>query len=133
MEREWSLRRPPPYFESFNVAPGRDVPVVRSTAEGRVCDLMRWPMIPRWAKGQPVKFSTSNARAETMKEKTTYRGPWQRGQRCLLPVIGFYEWQVIEGQKQKQPWFIHLADRETFALSGLWESVFEPQLDEIVL
>ena len=119
LEREWELIRAPGPFESFNVAPTTQVPIVRQGEAGRECEMVRWGLIPHWAKGKPGKYSTINARCETMQTAASYRGPWKRGQRCLFPVSGFYEWQVTESGKQ--PWYIHLAKQETFALAGLWE------------
>ena len=122
LERAWHLSRPPPLFWSFNVAPGTNVPVVRLHDGQRHPQLMRWGLIPFWAKGKPPKYSTINARAEGVKTAASYRGPWKRGQRCLFVVNGFYEWQVVPGQRVKQPWYAKLREQETFALGGLWDT-----------
>ena len=120
MEREWTLRRPPPLFDSYNVAPTQDVPVVRDTDEGRECILMRWGLVPFWAKGVPPKYSTINARIETITTAPTWRGPWKRDQRWILPTLGFYEWQDRPGGRQ--PHYIHLTDQALFGFAGLWDS-----------
>ncbi len=124
IEREWSLppRHDPlgDYIRSYNVAPSQRVPVVRERDGRRSCDLLRWGLVPFWAKGVVPKFSTINARVETMTTAASYRGPWKKGQRCIVPVLGFYEWQLIGARKQ--PWFIHLRDRELFGLAGLWDA-----------
>ncbi len=120
LERDWELTRPPPLFESYNIAPTTMVPVVRERFGERTCELIRWGLVPFWAKGVPPKLSTINARVETIATAPSYRGPWQRGQRCILPALGFYEWQVQEAGKQ--PWFIHLADQAVFGLAGLWDT-----------
>ena len=119
-ERDWSLHVPAPLFESYNVAPTMLVPAVRERAHRRSCDLLRWGLVPHWAKGIPPKYGTINARIETLATAASYRGPWQRGQRCILPVLGFYEWQVL--QERKQPWYVHLADQRVFGLAGLWDA-----------
>jgi putative SOS response-associated peptidase YedK len=119
MERDWALARKPPKFESYNVAPSQLVPVVRTRDGDRDCGLIRWGLVPFWAKGIPPKLSTINARVETMATAASYRGPWKRSQRCILPALGFYEWQLREGGKQ--PYFIHLTDRELFGFAGLWD------------
>lgn len=119
MEREWSLSRPPPVFESYNIAPSQSVPVVREHGGQRTCELIRWGLVPRWAKGIPPKLSTINARIETIETAASYRGPWKQGQRCILPALGFYEWQVRD--TGKQPFYVWLADRPLFGLAGLWE------------
>jgi len=123
LEREWDLRGPPPLFASYNVSPTMNVPVVRRFGEAEAeAVLMRWGLIPFWAKGVVQKYSTINATCERVQTAPAYRNPWKRGQRCLLPVNGFYEWQALTTQKAKQPWYIHLADRDIFGLGGLWES-----------
>lgn len=124
LERDWQLTRPPPLFESYNVAPTTNVPVVREREGVRTCELIRWGLVPFWAKGIPPKLSTINARVETIATAATYRTPWKRGQRCILPALGFYEWQVRESGKQ--PWYIHLADQAVFGLAGLWDSSLAP-------
>ena len=122
LERQWSLRRPPPIFASYNVAPGTAVPVVRLMPDGgREATLMRWGLIPFWAHGVAPKYSTINATAERIETAPAYRGPWKRGQRCLFPINGFYEWQAIPGHKAKQPWYIHVRSEEVFALGGVWD------------
>ena len=70
-EREWSITpRDVKIFQSYNVHPGMDVPIIRADADNeRDCILARWPLIPVWAKGEPVKFNTSNARSETMADE----------------------------------------------------------------
>lgn len=122
LERAWHLSGPPPLFASYNVAPGIQVPVVRLEDGRRKAHLMRWGLIPFWAKGKPPKYSTINARAEGVKTAASYRGPWKRGQRCLFAVNGFYEWQSVPGQRVKQPWYVTLRDQEIFALGGLWDA-----------
>ena len=120
LEREWALSRAPPPFESYNVAPTQNVPVVRQRDGLRLCELLRWGLVPYRAMGIPPKFSTINARVETIATVPTYRGPWQRGQRCVLPALGFYEWQLVGGRKQ--PWYIHLTDQQVFGFAGLWDA-----------
>lgn len=122
-DRNWqnffSLKQPPPPFESYNIAPSQRIPVVYRVADANECELMRWGLIPFFAHGIPGQYSTINARAETVAASPAYRGPWKRGQRCIVPANGFYEWQ--ERQDGKQPYFIHLADRELFGFAGLWD------------
>lgn len=119
---EWDLIRNVPEFESYNVAPTQSVPVVRHMPEGNVVDLVHWGLIPFWAKGVPPKYSTINATVEKIQDGATWRGPWKRGQRCALLANGFYEWQVLEDGKTKQPYYIHLNDQELFGFAGLWDS-----------
>lgn len=120
LEREWELTRTPPDFESYNVAPSQQVPAVREQDGERSCTLLRWGLVPFWAKGVPPKYSTINARVEGMTSAPSYRGPWKRGQRCILPALGFYEWQVQE--RGKQPYLIRVTDQPLFGLAGLWDA-----------
>src|SRR5687768_4921525 len=81
-----------PWSPSFNVAPTQKVPVVRIKEGQRAGETLRWGLIPFFAKGEPPKYSTINARVETVETAASYRGPWKRGQRCLQVASGFYEW-----------------------------------------
>ena len=97
IEREFNLVRAEWQFPpSYNVAPTDDVPVVRLNKEGeRTGSRMHWGLIPYWAKGVAPKFSTINATIEKLTEAASWRGPWSRGQRCIMPATGFYEWQLL--------------------------------------
>jgi putative SOS response-associated peptidase YedK len=81
---------------------------------------MRWGLVPFFAKGVPGKYSTINARIETMATSPAYRTAWKRGQRCILPALGFYEWHV-EANGGKSPFYIHAANQEVMPLAGLWD------------
>jgi len=109
-----------PWSPSFNVAPTQNVPVVRIRNGNRVGEMLRWGLIPYFAGGEPPKYSTINARIETVQTTPSYKGPWQRGQRCLQVASGFYEWH-LEPNGRKYPYFIHLADQEYFAFAALWD------------
>ncbi len=122
LERDWHLIRHVPPFESYNVAPTQSVPVVRHGAQGNELVLLRWGLIPFFARGIAPTYSTINARIETVQTAASYRGPWKRGQRCAVIASGFYEWQVQADGKTKQPFYIHLNDQENFAFAGLWDS-----------
>lgn len=115
-EREWGLVTPwHRAFGSHNVSPTQDVPVIVSTDGDRAGVFMRWGLIPAFAHGQAGKYNTINARIETVEKSPAYRGPWRRGQRCVVPVVGFYEWQG------RQPHFIYRADGHQMGLAGLWD------------
>jgi putative SOS response-associated peptidase YedK len=120
-ERALQLARVSWSFEiSYNVAPTQSVPVVRGTCGEREGVMMRWGLIPFFAKGVAPKYSTINATLEKLDNGAVWRGPWNRGQRCILPAAGFYEWHLNEAG-QKHPFFIHLADQEVFGFAGLWD------------
>jgi putative SOS response-associated peptidase YedK len=123
IEREFNLVHTEWQFPpSFNVAPTQSVPIVRSSAGERRGSLMRWGLIPFFAQGVPPKYSTINARIETVRTLASYRGPWERGQRCLVVARGFFEWQVQVDGKTKIPYYIQTNDQEILAFAGLWDS-----------
>jgi len=105
---------------SYNVAPTQQVPVVRFEDGENVGLMMRWGLIPFFAKGEPPKYSTINARIETFETAASYRGPWKRSQRCLQLAGGFYEWHLDENGR-KAPYLIKLNDQDVFAFAGLWD------------
>lgn len=103
----------------YNIAPTQAVAVVRLTPESRrQFTLMRWGLIPSWAKDPGIGNSLINARSETLAEKPSFRSAFKR-RRCLIPADGFFEWQKLE--QRKQPYFIGLKDYRPFAFAGLWE------------
>ncbi len=102
----------------YNIAPSRDVAVVRETGGGRALSMLRWGLIPSWAKDPKIGYRMINARAETVAEKPSFRVALRR-RRCLIPATGFYEWKAVPGGKQ--PYNIQLVDGGLFAFAGLWE------------
>ncbi|MEO8062989.1 MAG: SOS response-associated peptidase [Pseudomonadota bacterium] len=107
-------------LSSYNVAPAREVPVIRLAEGEREGVMMRWGLIPPFLKGESPKYATINARVETMEASPAYRDPWKKGQRCVVPADGFYEWHQPLG-RPKQPWFIGLANKEVMPFAGLWD------------
>jgi putative SOS response-associated peptidase YedK len=108
----------------YNIPPGTDIPVIRQSPEGkRVLHLLRWGLVPHWAKDPSIGNKLNNARGESVAEKPSFRDAFRR-RRCLIPADGFYEWKT-EG-KVKQPYFISLKSGEPLAMGGLWESWRRP-------
>ncbi len=103
----------------YNMAPTQEAAIVRVPAAGapRTLDRLRWGLIPAWAKDPAIGNRMINARAETVAEKPAYRDSFRR-QRCLVAADGFYEWK--RQGKAKQPYLIRRADRQPFAIAGLW-------------
>ena len=104
----------------YNVAPSQQAPVIRWLEGAPRLDELRFGLVPFFAKGQAGRYATFNARLETLETSPSFRGPWRRAQRCLVPAQGFYEWHV-NPDGSKQPYFIALADRPIFAFAGLWD------------
>jgi putative SOS response-associated peptidase YedK len=112
---------PMPNWEpTWNMAPTRDAPVVRLHPETRVrhLDLLRWGLVPNWAKDPKSVRQPINARAETAATSPMFRDALVR-RRCLVPADVFYEWQATaEG---KQPFAIARTDGQPMVFAGLWE------------
>ena len=102
----------------YNIAPTHMAPVIVNRGEVALKD-MRWGLIPFWAKDEEIGNRMINARAETVKEKPSFRNSLKR-KRCLVLADFFYEWQKIPGSTRKQPMCIHLKDQEPFVFAGLW-------------
>ena len=106
----------PDVEKSFNIGPSRDIASFR----GPNGEAMRWGLIPAWSESFQSRYATFNARVESVAEKPTFRTAWQRNQRCLIPMAGYYEWHGPKGQKQ--PYYI--SDTETGGLvaAGLYDA-----------
>ena len=83
---------------------------------------MRWGLVPFFAKGVPPKYSTINARIETVQTSPAYRAPWKRAQRCIVAIAGFYEWHT-QANGNRQPFYVRPSEPgQCFALAGLWDA-----------
>ena len=102
----------------YNLAPSQNAAVVRSDAGVRRLSMVRWGLIPAWAKDPAIGHKLINARAETAAVKPAFRAAFSK-RRCLIPVDGFYEWRR-EGSV-RQPWLIARRDGGPMVLAGLWE------------
>jgi putative SOS response-associated peptidase YedK len=110
---------PPGWKPRYNAAPTQRMPVVRIVDDKRELALLRWGLIPSWAKDPKIGNSLINARGETVAEKPAFRSAF-KARRCLVLVDGFYEWRKLPGGG-KQPYRITMADGSPFAFAGLWE------------
>jgi putative SOS response-associated peptidase YedK len=111
-----------PWFApTFNAAPQSTQPVVRLNADTGKPEfaLMRWGLVPFWAKDAKIGYTTINARAEEVAAKPVYREALRK-RRCLIPADAFYEWQHAGG-KTKQPFAFGMQSEEPYAFAGLWE------------
>lgn len=112
--------RPQELEPNYNVAPRADVPVIAERHGERVLDVLRWGLIPSWAKDTSIGDRLINARGERITTSNAFKRAFER-RRCIVPADGFYEWQAIAGQRSKQPWFFRRRDGEPLAFAGLWE------------
>lgn len=109
---DWSPR--------YNVAPTQQIPAIRQHPKEliRQLSLMKWGLVPHWAKDASGAAGTINARSETAAEKPAFRDP-MRYRRCLIPADAFYEWK--RNGASKQPYCFEVNDGEMFAFAGLWD------------
>jgi putative SOS response-associated peptidase YedK len=102
-----------------NIAPTQEVAAVRLGEEGkRRLAMLRWGLIPFWAKDKSIGVKAINARAEGLAEKPMFREAFQR-RRCLIPADGWYEWTGPKGKRL--PLRYELEGRRPVAVAGLWE------------
>ena len=127
---QFNLPAIPSLEPRYNIAPTQLVAAVRETRDGagRELAMLRWGLIPFWAKDPAIGSRMINARSETAAEKPAFRAAFRR-RRCLVLADGFYEWQKQNGSKQ--PYYIRLREGKTFAIAGLWEHWEGPDGDII--
>jgi len=109
----------------YNIAPTQPIPVIRQHPKEpiRQLSLMKWGLIPSWAKSPSGAASTINARSETAATKPAFRDPL-KFRRCLIPADGFYEW--AKTANGKQPYCFEINGGELFAFAGLWDGWKDP-------
>ena len=146
LAEHFELKQVPSMKPRYNIAPAQPIAVVRigkwgqtrlssagqptkiladrlieSDPNFREMGLLRWGLIPSWAKDPGIGNKMINARAETVSEKPAFREAFARS-RCLIPADGYYEWQREDRMGQrKQPFYIRMKDKGLFAFAGLWE------------
>jgi len=122
----------------YNVAPTKEVYAVlerppskeKQRPAERQLRVLRWGLVPFWAKDPAIGNKLINARMETVGEKPAFRKAFA-SRRCLLPADGYYEWYATKqrtkaGKPLKQPFFIHPADGSVLAMAGLYEIWRDP-------
>ena len=110
----------------YNIAPSQGVAVLRNTGANQV-ELLRWGLIPPWAKDPAIGNRLINARAETLAKKPAFRAAFRR-RRCLILADGFYEWrqEPPPANRRKTPFYFRLKSGLPFAFAGLWEEWAAP-------
>ena len=108
----------------FNIAPTQQAPVVREGASGREVALLRWGLVPFWAKDLKIGTSMINARSGGIEAKPAFRDA-VKTRRCVVPATGFFEWEGEPGRKQ--PYAITVPGQELLAFAGLWERWKPPE------
>ena len=126
LSKEFGVSGFSPLSPRYNIAPSQPVAAVRAApaGAGREFALLRWGLIPSWSKNPAIGNRLINARAETAREKPSFRNAFRR-HRCLIPTNGFFEWQRRE--HGKQPYFVRMRDGRPFAFAGLWDRWESPE------
>ncbi|MBS4219456.1 SOS response-associated peptidase [Bacillus sp. FJAT-49711] len=106
------------WVERYNIAPSQNVlAIVRSDA-GNKMGMLKWGLVPSWAKDPKIGYKMINARAETIDQKPSFRNLLKR-RRCVIPADGFYEWKKVG--TNKIPYRFQLKSKESFGFAGLWD------------
>jgi len=114
----------------YNIAPSQEIPAIRLSNDGeRELAMLRWGLVPFWAKEQSTKYKMINARADTVFTKPAYKAAIRR-RRCLIPASGFFEWKRSE--QSKQPYLVRIRDTDLFAMAGLWERWEDSETAEVI-
>ncbi|MDI6782816.1 MAG: SOS response-associated peptidase [bacterium] len=132
--RKYHIAQKPGFTFSprYNIAPGQLVPIViREKLPADIAnrlELMKWGLIPFWAKDPAIGNRLINARAETLAEKLSFKSAL-KSNRCLVPASGFYEWKEIGGRKI--PFLIKVKETSLFSFAGLYDIWKDEQENEV--
>ncbi|RLB70449.1 MAG: hypothetical protein DRH04_03580 [Deltaproteobacteria bacterium] len=121
-----SVQLPAGFTPRYNIAPGQEILVIRNNQQPA---LLRWGLIPGWAKDEKIGYRLINARAETLWEKPAFRRA-ASARRCLIPADLFYEWEkTADG---KQPYAIRMKTGRLFAMAGVWDAWTDRNTGEVI-
>lgn len=131
IERLWHIgnRNQPRWWEAA-VHPRAAGPFVRAHNTERELVVGQWALIPHFAKSAKLTYQTNNARSEELASKASYRQPWQRGQRCIIPAMSFDEpcWET----GRNVWWQFQRSDGTPWGLAGLWNTWTDPGTGEVL-
>ena len=113
----------------YNIAPTQSIVALVNTGHLQM-KMLRWGLIPSWAKEEQIGSKMINARAETLAEKPSFKR-LLHNRRCLIVADGFYEWRQEPGNKSKTPMYITLHNHEPFTFAGLWDSWRGPDGEQL--
>ena len=122
----FQLGKQPELQPRYNIAPSQTIAAIRLDPDSgdRRLSLLRWGLIPFWAKDIKIGYKMINARGETVPSKPAFRAAFKQ-RRCLIPASGFYEWK--REKRKKQPFYFQVKDGPVFAFAGLWEHWESPE------
>lgn len=116
---------PESWNERFNIAPTQLAPIIRDPSS-RAVEMVRWGLVPYWAKDPKIGYSLINARAESVADKPSFKSAF-KSKRCLVLTDGFYEWKSEPtNPKIKTPYYYSLKSGRPFTFAGLWDH-WEPK------
>jgi putative SOS response-associated peptidase YedK len=121
----WKFKR------RFNVSVTQYVPAIRVHQGQSEAVMMRWGLIPSWAEGKPPEAPPACIGVEQLEGSMWSRSAWECGQRCILPLTGFYAWQLTRG-RYRQPYFVGLMDRSVFGLAAIWDRSVADADDDVI-
>jgi putative SOS response-associated peptidase YedK len=125
LKKRYNLSTTPPEFRpNFNAAPGQNMPIIKSNDKNKLeLEIMRWGLVPVWAKDINIGYKLINARDDSIFEKPMWRNVILK-KRCIIPANGFYEWKKpVAGTKElKKPFYIHPKAIDIFSFAGVWSS-----------
>lgn len=134
IERLWHVGGQTPLRWAREVFPGYQGVFIRAARDSASCErelvVGQWGLIPWFAKERKLKYPTSNARGEELSEKASYKHPWARGQRCIIPAASFFEpcWET----GKHVPWRFTQPSGEAWGLAGLWATWTDKETGEVV-
>jgi putative SOS response-associated peptidase YedK len=114
------------YPASYNIAPSQPIVSILQRGGQREITLMKWGLVPSWAKDPAIGNAMINARAETVEEKPSFRASFKR-KRCIIPASGFFEWHA----KTRQPYYFSPRE-DIFSFAGLWDRWRSPAGSELI-
>ena len=117
------MSRVPFFAPCYNIAPTQLAPVIFKERHQPAVKLMRWGLIPSWAKDESVGNALINARSETLESRTAFCEVFKQ-RRCLIPADSFFEWQERDGKRQL--FRVMLKSSEPFFFAGLWDRWVKP-------
>lgn len=112
--------------ENYNIGAGALIPVLVEEPDGPELRLMRWGLIPFWAKDAKIAGKMMNAEAATIAEKPGFRDSF-KDRRCIIPATGFYEWQKLTSVKKPH----YFTNGKLLSFAGLWSRWVNPDSEEI--
>ena len=131
MERHWEIgRKNPLTWWNVHMHPRSTGPFIRSNQGQTELVMGQWALIPWFAKEAKLAYSTVNARSEEVARKASYKQPWAKGQRCIIPAETFDEpcWETGKNVW----WRFGRADGQALGLAGLWNTWVDAATGEVV-